>query len=104
MLKDPGRLLREHVAVDGIRHSQRAPRRDQSQIANVLEVPVAVRGVATAEQRLDHPAHARLAQLVRQLVEMRVPLQDQRLARNEDIALREGFPGSFATPAAKHIS
>ncbi len=64
--------------------------RDQAQVVDVGEVFVRPRLLAGAGQdRLDHAAHALLAELVRQVVDVGVTAQDQPLLRRDDGVRRD---------------
>ena len=73
-----------------VRHARRLAGVDQPEVADVLQVPHLVLGVRAGEDRLDHAAHPLLLQLVRQLVEVRAPGEDQLLARRVDVLHVDG--------------
>ncbi|MCY4661631.1 MAG: hypothetical protein OXF93_17775 [Acidobacteria bacterium] len=65
--------------------------RDQPQVAQVEEVFLRPRLLVRAGQdRLDHPPHPFLAQLVGQLVDVRVAAQDQALLGGQDVVAGDG--------------
>jgi hypothetical protein len=74
---------------------------DEPQVQHILHVGIRAFVLATHQHRLDHPPHPVLAQLVGQLIQVRVVTQDQRLAgfaqlvlvdQHRTVAIRPDFP------------
>ena len=83
--------------VDGVGDRDGPAAGDEAEVAHVLEVVGGNRagGLGAAQQRLDHPAHPLLAQLVGKLVQVRLTARDQLLARIPD-GLGGDRPGAVA--------
>ena len=85
VLQHVAQLAWHHFLIDRVRHARRRVRCQQAEIAHVLQVVYVVGRLATGQQRLEHPPHALILQLVRELIEMRPPRQDQRFPRRVDV-------------------
>ena len=79
-------VARDRLAIDGIRNRDGPAPGDEAEVAHVLEIVEGDRfgGFGAAQQRLDHPAHPILPQLVGELIEVRLPAEDELLASTVD--------------------
>ena len=81
-----------HLGVDRVGDARRAAvgLRHQSQVADVGQILVRTRDLdRSGQDRLYHAPHALFAQLVRQVVDMRVAARDQPLLRRDDGVRRD---------------
>ena len=89
-LRDVAQLARHHLRVDRVRDARRLAAVDEAEVAEVFEVPNLAPRLTAAQDGLDDPPHPLLLQLVRELVEVRAPREDQLLARRVDVVLLDG--------------
>ena len=88
-----GQVTRRHFAVDRIGEARRAVlvQGDETQVADIADVLVRPGVlVGPGQNRLDDAPHPFLAELARQLVDVRFPAQDQPLLRLQDVVLLDG--------------
>ena len=80
LLHHPRQFARHHLGVDRVGHARRTILGNQTQIPRVLQVAVGKAALfAAAQQRLDHPPHPLLLELVGQLIQMCLAAKDQLL-------------------------
>ena len=101
-----GKLAGHHLGVNRVGHANRILPSDQPEVAHVLDVArvLQVRRrelplVVAPQQRLDHPPHPVLVELVGELVEVRLARQDQLLLRVENGRLGD-WTGARSRPAS----
>ena len=88
-------FARHNFRVDGVGHSHWRPQRNEAKVADVLDVPgvlqtcnSAVSPFIPSEQGFDDPSHPRLAEFVRELIKMSLPVQNHFFLSGRGCRLR----------------
>ena len=108
-LRRIGELARHDLGVDGVRNTQGVVTGDQAEVADVLQIAGGERAlVASAQQRLDDAANPIFLELVRELIQVSLPAENQTLLVVEDVArgdcagaVPSGFVVEAGTPAQR---